>query len=194
MNRKNRIILILGIVALNIILDQVTKIIARGSIEMHEHIQVFGDWFILTHVENTGAFLSLGAKLSPVLRQIIFSWLPAIAMIVILGMLVLQDKVQKGLLWGMCFMVGGGIGNLIDRILFGSVTDFMHINLGIVRTGVFNVADVSIMIGGGLILIASLKKRPKKSEDTPENEEATASESDESGESPAPTAERPAAE
>ena len=48
---------------------------------------------------------------------------------------------------GLCFMIGGGVGNVVDRVRYSSVTDFLHIDLGIVSTGVFNMADVSIMTG-----------------------------------------------
>jgi signal peptidase II len=60
-------------------------------------------------------------------------------------------------------VVGGGIGNIYDRIAHGSVTDFMHLRFGALQTGIFNVADVSIMIGVGLILLDTWVK---KKEDT----------------------------
>jgi signal peptidase II len=55
----------------------------------------------------------------------------------------------------MCFLIGGGIGNIYDRIKFGSVTDFLHIDFILFRTGIFNLADVSIMIGIGILLLHS---------------------------------------
>ena len=57
---------------------------------------------------------------------------------------------------GLTFIVGGGLGNIIDRIHYGSVTDFLHMDFGIVRTGIFNLADVSIMIGAILIMLISI--------------------------------------
>lgn len=56
--------------------------------------------------------------------------------------------------------VGGGIGNLIDRIAFGSVTDFLNFGIGQVRTGIFNVADMAIMAGLFLFLYAAMKPKP----------------------------------
>lgn len=55
---------------------------------------------------------------------------------------------------GISFVIGGGIGNLYDRVLYGSVTDFMHLKFGIFQTGIFNMADVSIMLGM-LIIVSS---------------------------------------
>jgi signal peptidase II len=67
---------------------------------------------------------------------------------------------------GLSFIVGGGIGNLYDRILYSSVTDFFHIDLGgIFKTGIFNMADVSVMVGMGLILLAGITH--KKNKQTP---------------------------
>ncbi|MFA6946987.1 MAG: signal peptidase II [Pedobacter sp.] len=62
----------------------------------------------------------------------------------------------KILLTGWCFVIGGGIGNLYDRIVHGSVTDFLHLDLGVFQTGIFNMADVSIMLGMVLILSGSV--------------------------------------
>jgi signal peptidase II len=62
---------------------------------------------------------------------------------------------------GAAFVIGGGIGNLYDRIMFGSVTDFLHIDFVIFQTGIFNFADVSIMIGMAMIIAAAyVNRRP----------------------------------
>jgi signal peptidase II len=58
-----------------------------------------------------------------------------------------------------CFIVGGGIGNIYDRLIYGSVTDFLHIDFIIFQTGIFNMADVSIMTGTFIVLFESYFKR-----------------------------------
>ena len=63
--------------------------------------------------------------------------------------------------FGICFLIGGGIGNIYDRIVYGSVTDFFHIDFVIFKTGIFNVADMSIMTGIGLLLLQSFKQKIK---------------------------------
>ena len=65
-------------------------------------------------------------------------------------------------LWGLSFIAGGGIGNIFDRMVYGSVTDMLFIDLQFAHTGIFNVADVSVMIGTGLILLEQFL--PKKKE------------------------------
>jgi len=74
--------------------------------------------------------------------------------------LLIKKDLTKLAIVGLSFIVGGGIGNLYDRILYGSVTDMVHIDLGgVFRTGIFNAADVSVMIGTGLILLEQFLTR-----------------------------------
>jgi len=68
-------------------------------------------------------------------------------------MLFTRRNVRTRLLIGLCFVVGGGIGNVFDRIVHGSVTDFLHLDFGWVQTGIFNMADVSILIGFIILLL-----------------------------------------
>ena len=64
---------------------------------------------------------------------------------------------------GFCFIIGGGIANVFDRIVYGSVTDFFHIDLGGgIRTGIFNVADMSVTSGMIMLVIASFIHRKKE--------------------------------
>ncbi|KOF01392.1 hypothetical protein AWW67_07400 [Roseivirga seohaensis] len=150
----NRIIAILAIIIVNIGCDQVTKEMAREQIEYNERIEVIGDTLILTKVENSGAFLGMGSDLSPIFKNILLLGLPGLVMVGLFVFLLIKKDLTKLAIVGLSFIVGGGIGNLYDRILYGSVTDMVHIDLGgVFRTGIFNAADVSVMIGTGLILL-----------------------------------------
>jgi signal peptidase II len=81
----------------------------------------------------------------------------------ILGLVYLFLKPVSGnMLIGLCFVIGGGVGNLFDRILYGSVTDFLYLKFGIFQTGIFNMADVSIMAGMSIILLQFFLKRDYK--------------------------------
>lgn len=156
-NRKNlSIILLLVMVALNVGCDQVSKIIARDNIDYNETISVIKNRLILTKVENTGAFLSAGNDLPVAIRFIILSILPVIVLGYGLYYLLFKRDLPKIMQIGLCFLIGGGIGNIFDRLMYGSVTDFLHIDFGLFRTGIFNLADVSIMTGIGILLIHSL--------------------------------------
>jgi len=77
-----------------------------------------------------------------------------------------KPDVHRITLVGVIMIIGGGFGNIYDRIVHGSVTDFMHINFVIFQTGVFNVADMSIMAGMFIILIQSwVRKQPEPGQD-----------------------------
>lgn len=153
--------LILLIVLLNIGCDQVSKEIVRDKIAPHQVIDVVEGHFELTKVENTGAFLSLGNDLSPVLSFLLLKLLPALVMLFMLGQVMLSNDFTPLAIFGYCLVIGGGLGNLIDRFLYGSVTDFMLLKFGGLRTGIFNVADMSIMAGVFILLYAVVIGRPK---------------------------------
>lgn len=167
MKRIPRVALILIIVLLNIGCDQVTKKMARDQIEYHETIEVIGENLILTKVENSGAFLGMGSSLSPILRKILLLILPTIVMVALLVYLIKNQTLSNISLYALSFIVGGGIGNIYDRIVYGSVTDMIHMDFEIFRTGIFNMADVSVMIGTGLILLEQFL--PKKKLETEAN-------------------------
>jgi len=141
-----RIILILLVITANIGCDQFSKKIVKRSVLPYETIRVLNDHLTVTRVENSGAFLSAGDSMSKTSKQIFLTLIPIIAMI--LGLVYLFLKPVSGnMLIGLCFVIGGGLGNLFDRIMYGSVTDFLFVKVGIFETGIFNLADVSIMTG-----------------------------------------------
>jgi signal peptidase II len=152
MNRYIRIAAILFIVSANIGCDQISKAVVRENLQYHEQIEVINDNFILTKVENTGAFLGLGENLPQIVKNIILSFIPALTILALLVFVLTKTSLSHLAVFGLCSVVGGGIGNIFDRIAHGSVTDFLHIDLGYLQTGVFNMADVSIMMGMMVLL------------------------------------------
>ncbi len=154
--QKIRIIAILSLVLLNISCDQISKTVVRKTIEPYERIEVFKDSFVLTKVENTGAAYSMGSDLAPVLKILLLQILPVIVLFILLWQILIKTNYSKETIIGFTFIIGGGIGNLFDRIVYGSVTDFLILDLGILKTEIFNMADVSIMFGSLLVLISAL--------------------------------------
>lgn len=157
-----RISLILFIIVINIGCDQVSKTVVRNKLVPYETMSFLGSHVTLTRVENPGAFLSLGDSMSRSSRNIVLSLFPLLALLFALVYVLTRDSLSKITLLGICFIIGGGIGNLFDRITYGSVTDFLHIKLGFVQTGIFNMADVSIVIGTLMILSHSIFKKKKE--------------------------------
>ncbi|QIP18038.1 signal peptidase II [Spirosoma aureum] len=161
MKRSLRILLIVFTVLVNIGCDQVSKKVVRAKISYGESIRLLDNHFTVTKVENTGAFLSLGESLPPFLKQLLLLILPLIAISLGFAYLLVKFKTPRLFVIGACFVIGGGIGNMIDRMAYGSVTDFLHISFGIFQTGIFNMADVSVMLGAGFILLSSFLKTQK---------------------------------
>ena len=161
MNTKRilRSVAIVAVLLCNISCDQISKSIVRSNINSDEQIGLLHNYLTLMKVENTGAFLSVGNSLPASVRFFLLSLLPLIALGYGLFYLFTKADLSKIRLAGLCFAIGGGIGNIYDRILYGSVTDFLHIDFIIFQTGVFNMADVSIMTGMLLILIHSFFKK-----------------------------------
>lgn len=143
------------LIAMNISCDQITKNEVRDRVQENEVIKVIDSNVILTNVENTGAAMSIGSDLSPVMKSIFLQILPLLVMLGLIVFLIRSTELPKIHQIALASIIGGGIGNLIDRIKFNSVTDFMLIEIGPLKTGVFNMADVSIMIGALLILFST---------------------------------------
>lgn len=160
MNPKKKVlfsrILIIVLVLFNVGCDQVSKKVVRENISRQEYIPLIKDNFILTNVENTGAMLGFGANFPPTLKLILFQVLPLLVLLILLYRILTKTHNNKWMLLAFAFVIGGGIGNLIDRIALGSVTDFFQIRLGFFRTGIFNMADVAVTTGVLLILVLGL--------------------------------------
>ena len=160
MIEKNRNISITIIIAVSILLDQFSKFLIRQNVDQYSEIKLIGDYFILTNVENSGAFLGMGSDFSPFVKTIFLIILPVIVLICIMIYVYRDKQIDKISLIGFCFIIGGGIANIYDRILYGSVTDFLFIDLGgIFKTGIFNIADLSVTTGMILILLMSFKSK-----------------------------------
>jgi signal peptidase II len=153
-SQARRLGLIVGIIVATVGLDQFTKVLARDHLG-GQFLTYLGDTMRLQLTENTGAFLSLGATMDPTLRMLIFTLGIGVFLVATIWMLVRNAKMNHWSTVSLSLIVAGGIGNLIDRAAKGSVTDFMNVGIGWLRTGVFNVADMAIMAGIGIMLVAS---------------------------------------
>lgn len=163
MKRKRLItnIAVLLIMIANIGCDQISKNIVRQKVDYYESISLISHYFTLTKVENEGALLSLGSTLPSTVKFILLSGIPVLALAFGIGYMFLRKNTSVMSMVALSFAIGGGIGNIYDRIVHGSVTDFLHIDLGILHTGIFNMADVSIIVGMGLFFLQSFLIRIK---------------------------------
>ena len=160
MTGKNRNISITILITISILLDQLSKILIRNNVDQYSEVKLIGEYFILTNVENSGAFLGMGSDFSPFIKTIFLLILPVIVLICIIVYVYRDKQIDKISLIGFCLIIGGGIANIYDRILYGSVTDFLFIDLGgIFKTGIFNIADLSVTTGMILILLMSFRSK-----------------------------------
>jgi signal peptidase II len=143
--------------------DQVTKNIARQTLANSEPIIFLNNIFRLQYVENPGAFLSLGAGSPEQIRFWIFTIFTGVFLAGMLVYLLVSPNISKVKMVSLSLVLGGGVGNLIDRISNeGRVIDFMNIGIGSLRTGVFNVADVLLSCGVVWFFVISFKDSKKK--------------------------------
>jgi signal peptidase II len=157
-DRRKRNILITIIVLLGIAFDQISKVWVRNNFESYIETSIVGDIFTLIKVENTGAFLGMGSELPETLRVLLLIILPVIVLVGITVYTYLEKSLDKTSIIGFSLIIGGGVGNIFDRIVYGSVTDFLYLNFEFFKTGIFNIADLSVTSGMILILISSFKK------------------------------------
>ncbi|WP_194242027.1 signal peptidase II [Winogradskyella eckloniae] len=159
----NRNLFITLLIIFNIAIDQISKVIVRNTLEFKKVIDVIGEYFQLIWVENKGAFLGMGSDMNPTLRLIFLLVLPTIVLGYVIYYIVKTKELDKLSLIAFCCIVGGGIANVFDRIVFGQVTDFFFINLGgVFKTGIFNVADLSVSLGMVMLLWSGFLHRKKE--------------------------------
>jgi signal peptidase II len=135
--------------------DRVTKHLAVAHLEGAPPRSYFHNTVRLEYAENSGAFLSLGADLPDGIRTAILT--VGVALLLLFVAILAIRRHWDGLpLAGVALMWAGGVSNLIDRASNGRVVDFLNVGLGSLRTGIFNVADVAVMIGAFLIVAGEL--------------------------------------
>jgi signal peptidase II len=155
----------LMITAAVIVLDIWTKWLVLRKIDLHETVEVIPNFFQLVHVRNTGAAFGIGAnaasKLVPLLLNI-----GALAVFGVVVVYALRSAVTDRVLQtGLHLILGGAIGNLLDRFRFGYVVDFLDVYIGAHHWPAFNVADSAICIGIGLLFL-DMRKKPESETET----------------------------
>jgi len=139
--------------------DQGSKSLARAHLQGRPSISLAGSVVQLVWVQNEGAFLSLGAALPRPVRTAIFVAFPLVVLAFMVGSLLRRRGIGWSQLAGLSLIVGGGVGNLVDRIFRdGRVGDFILLGLGRLHTGIFNFADLAVMAGCVVLLCAPARR------------------------------------
>ena len=165
-NRGRYIGLTIGIAALNYSLDRMTKLLAAAELKGKGAISLLYGTVRVSYTENDGAFLSLGSGWPPAVKYAVFLVIPALCCVggIVYCCMRERDKVRIALL---ASIIGGGLGNLIDR-LFNNfrVVDFLNFGVGKLRTGILNVADLSVTLGVVALVVHEFSQEKKKTKNT----------------------------
>jgi signal peptidase II len=143
-----------------IVLDIWTKALVLARIDLHETIPIIPNFFQIVHVRNTGAAFGIGANASSRLVPLLLN-AGAIAVFFVVVVYALRSAVTDRVLQtGLHLILGGAIGNLLDRFRFGYVVDFLDVYVGTKHWPAFNVADSAICIGIALLFL-DMRKKPE---------------------------------
>jgi len=154
------------VLIINFSLDRITKILATTYLQGRETISFLYNTVVLRYVENTGAFLSAGSEWPVFLKYIALILVPVLFCIYGVYYTVFKLNDRK-LVIVFASILGGAFGNLVDRLINDfSVVDFLNFGLGSLRTGILNVADMSVTFGVTYLIIYQLMEAKKKEKTT----------------------------
>jgi signal peptidase II len=156
---ESRTFRVLAAAAAVLFLDQLSKVWARASAPVDEAWTYLADTVRVQLAHNYGAFLSLGGSLPQ-------GWLSFAVGVILAGLavyLLFAKRIQPTSVLPLSLVLGGGVSNLIDRIVYGGyVVDFLNLGIGSLRTGIFNVADIAISTGVVWLLIGEFLHKPQQ--------------------------------
>jgi signal peptidase II len=145
----------LGIALAVILLDQITKTMITRTFQLHD-VHTLTPWFDIVRAHNTGAAFSFLASAAGWQRWF-FIGLGAVAAVFIVWLLARHGG-QRLFGWALSLILGGAVGNVIDRILHGHVVDFIQVHWGSAYFPSFNVADSAITVGAALLILDELRR------------------------------------
>lgn len=162
---KQKYLILFSLSGLVLCLDQLTKFLVHSRIPLNQKSELIPGFIDLVHAQNNGFAFGLLQKAPSALQNIFFVAVPVFALILIILIFIKLRDDQMMSSVALTSILGGAIGNLIDRLQYGYVIDFLKIHWkGTLSIGAFNVADLSIIAGVLLMFINTLKqeKHPHK--------------------------------
>jgi len=159
--KKNIIIFVLSATAV-VLLDQITKTAILKNFFIHESRPVIDGFFNLVYVMNPGAAFGFLADMSETFRYLFFIGITILVMALIIYYIVKSKSENVLYVISLTLIFGGAVGNLIDRVRFGAVVDFLDVYIGTAHWPAFNVADSSITIGAILMIWGMIGQRKKE--------------------------------
>ena len=147
MNIKNKYVFLIGIAAIVVILDQAVKLLVVDKVPAYGSITVIPGFFDLTHIYHTGGAFGFLAGKSSLFRHMFFLTASVIAMGMIVYLYLKTPRDYLFLRSGLTMILGGAVGNVIDRIRLGKVVDYIDLYINDLHWPAFNVADSAITLG-----------------------------------------------
>ena len=144
-----RLLIIAGSVAF---LDQVTKALVLKYLPLYSSVSIIPGFFNLTHIHNPGMAFGLFSNQSSTIQTAVFLFASALAAGVILYLYITTPNTHRFLAFGFALILGGAIGNMVDRVRLGKVVDFLDLYIGNLHWPAFNVADSAVTIGIGIFI------------------------------------------
>lgn len=157
-SKSTRIVVLVAVI---VAFDQLTKFIVDHSMPLHHSIPIIEGFFSLTYVRNTGAAFGIFAGSAELFRRPFLILVSVVAIGFIVVMLKRLRDSEKWLVTALAFILGGAIGNLIDRVLYGEVIDFLDCFWGSYHWPAFNVADSFITVGVTITLFILIKAKDR---------------------------------
>ena len=153
----------LALVAATVVLvDQATKALILKNLPLYQSLTIIPGLFDITHIHNPGGAFGFLAGSGPGVRKLVFSFVSLLALVLVFWFYIKTPPTHRFLATGFAMIFGGAVGNLIDRVRFGIVVDFLDVYVGSTHWPAFNVADSAISIGIGIFLLhLVLKKMPE---------------------------------
>jgi len=160
---QNKYIRLAVVAGLVVLADQITKALIIKYLPLHKSIPVIAGIFDITHILNPGGAFGLMANMSVVVRTVVFLFISSLAVGLIFYFYIKTPRGYAFLAAGFALIFGGAIGNLIDRVRFGVVVDFLDFYIGKYHWPAFNIADSAITVGIFIFIYhLLLKKMPEE--------------------------------
>lgn len=162
MERGTRLLVFGAIAGSILVSDQLTKHVLASSIPLGGGVELVPGFLDLVHTRNPGAAFGIGSTFG----TIFFLAASALALVLILWLTFSPENLELRLLAACALFFGGALGNLVDRIQYGEVIDFLDVHAGNLHWPAFNVADSALTVGAAIFILHFLFSKAGKQEHT----------------------------
>jgi len=165
-----------------LVLDQATKVLAHTHLRGASVVEILPGFFNLAYSRNRGGLFGYFSNLTDPWRTVLLTLLPLVAIGLISWFIVRSDQTHRATRIGLGLILGGAVGNLIDRVFRGEVIDFLDVyaspeglagwlirTFGTAHWPTFNIADSAIVVGAGLLILDIFRAQPDAEQNSPES-------------------------